>query len=88
MRPDPENFPRCDEDLESTEHALLHCPARQHARGRFPADLDLGSAWLTPKLLAIIGDFITHTRTGYPPTPPPLSPIIQPESRSASPPTF
>ena len=40
--------PRCEEEVEITEHALLRCPARQFARGSFPETLDLKSAWLTP----------------------------------------
>ena len=35
-RPDPGLCSRCEEEIETTEHALLRCPARQYARGPFP----------------------------------------------------
>jgi hypothetical protein len=41
--------------METVEHA---CPARQHARDRFPPNLNLAEAWLSPELLKIIGDSI------------------------------
>jgi hypothetical protein len=72
FRPDPANCPRCDLDLETTEHAILHCPERQYARDLFPKDLDLNLAWISPDQLKIIGDFIICTQTGYPPLPTPL----------------
>jgi hypothetical protein len=68
FRPDPLNCPRCDLELETTEHTILHCPERQYARDLFPKDLDLGLAWMSPEQLKIIGDFIIRTQTGYPPT--------------------
>ena len=43
-RPDPGLCPRCEEEIETTEHALLRCSARQYARGSFPETLDLKSA--------------------------------------------
>jgi hypothetical protein len=67
FRPDPANCPRCDLELETTEHAILRCPERQYARDNFPKDLHLASAWMSPEQLKIIGDFITRTQTGYPP---------------------
>jgi hypothetical protein len=85
MRPDPEYCPRCHEDFESTEHALLHCPARQHTRDQFPDDLDLASAWLTPDTLAIIGNFTTQTRTGYSSASPSKSPLSQTGSQPSTP---
>jgi hypothetical protein len=79
FRPDPANCPRCDLELETTEHAILHCPERQYARDLFPKDLDLNLAWMSPDQLKIIGDFITRTQTGYPPPPSPhLSPSPRP----------
>jgi hypothetical protein len=72
FRPDPTNCPRCDQELETPEHAILLCPERQYARDLFPKDLDLRLAWMSPDQLKIIGDFITRTQTGYPPPPSPL----------------
>ena len=42
-RPDPGLYPRCEEEIETTVHVLLRCPARQYARGSFPETLDLKS---------------------------------------------
>jgi hypothetical protein len=75
FRPDPANCPTCDLELETTEHAILHCPERQYARGLFPKDLNLALAWMSSKQLKIIGDFVTHTQIGYPPPPLPPSSI-------------
>jgi hypothetical protein len=58
-------------------HALLTCPERQYARIQFPPDLQLAKASLSPRLLKLIGEYISRTRTGYPPTPP-SSPILSP----------
>jgi hypothetical protein len=81
FRSDPTNCPRYDLELETTEHAILNCPERQYARDLFPKNLDLSLAWMSPKDLKIIGDFITRTQTGYPPPPsltlPPLTPVSQ-----------
>ena len=37
--------PRCEEKIETIGHALLRCPARQYARGPFPKNLGLKSAY-------------------------------------------
>ena len=43
-RPGPGLCPRCEEEIETTEHALLLCLARQYARESFPETLNLKSA--------------------------------------------
>jgi hypothetical protein len=53
--PEPQSCSRCDEELETIEHALLRYPARQYAKGRFSPGLGLATAWLSPSLLKIIG---------------------------------
>jgi hypothetical protein len=89
LRPDPANCPRCDLDLETTEHAILHCPERQYVRDLFPKDLDLDLAWMSPDQLKIIGDFIIRTQTGYPPPPtPPQSPPTPASQASPTPSTL
>jgi hypothetical protein len=82
VRPDPDSCPRCDEDLETVDHALLECLARQHARDRFPPNLTLAEAWSSPKLLNILGEYITRARTGCPPSPPPSPLLTSPASQA------
>ena len=83
-RPDPGPCPRCEEEIETTEHALLRCPARQYARGSFPETLDLKSAWYDTAAIEMLAAFVQRTLTAYPPgfippedvstpTPPPSS---------------
>ena len=38
-RPEPWRFPRCEEEVENTEHTILRCPAHQQARESFPETL-------------------------------------------------
>ena len=71
-RPDPGLCPRCEEEIETTEHALLRCPARQYARGSFPETLDLKSACYDTTTIEMLAAFVQRTLTAYPPgfTPP------------------
>ena len=71
-RPDPGLCPRCEEEIETTEHALLRCPARQYARESFPETLDLKSAWYDATATETLAKFVRRTLTAYPPgfTPP------------------
>ena len=46
---------------ETTENALLRCPARQYARGSFPKILDFKSAWY-----GATAKFVRRTLTAYP----------------------
>ena len=78
-RPDPGLCPRCEEEIETTEHALLRCPARQYARGPFPETLDLRSAWYDYTATEMLAKFVCRILRVSPPedsgTPnPPSSP--------------
>ena len=75
-RPDPGLCPRCEEEIETTEHALLRCPARQYARGPFPEALNLISAWIDATATEMLAAFVRRTLTAYPLgfTPPAISP--------------
>ena len=84
-RPDPGLCSQCEEEIETTKHALLRCPARQYARGSFPETLDLKSAWHDATATEMLAEFVRRTSTAYPPgftppevngtpTPPPLLP--------------
>ena len=66
-RPDPGLCPRCEEEIETTEHALLRCPARQYARGSSPETLDLKSAWYGATATELLAKFVRRTLTAYPP---------------------
>jgi hypothetical protein len=83
VHPDPEPCPLCNMELETMEHALLTCSARDYARDQFPPDLTLAEAWSSPDILKILGNYITYTRTGYPPSPP-SSPAPSPVSQTFS----
>ena len=80
--PEPGLCPRCEEEIETTEHAMLRCPVCQYARGSFPETLDLKSAWYDAEMLAT---FVQRTLTAYPPgfTPPEV--IGTPPPRPSSP---
>ena len=71
-RPEPGLCPRCEEEVETTEHAILRCPTRQYARGSFPETLDLKSAWHDATATEMLATFVQCTITAYPPsfTPP------------------
>ena len=63
---------RCEEEIETTEHALLRSPARQHARGPFPETLDLKSAWFDATAIGLLAEFVRRTLTACFRGPPPL----------------
>ena len=65
-RPEPGLCPRCEEEVETTKHALLRCPARQYVRGSFPETLDLKSAWYHATATEILAAFVGRTLTAYP----------------------
>ena len=71
-RPEPGLCPRREEEIETTEHALLRCSARQYARGSFPETLDLKSALYDSTATEMLAKFVRRTLTAYPPgfTPP------------------
>ena len=66
-RPDLGLCPRCEEEIEPTEHALLRCPASQFARGSFPETLELKSAWYEATTTEMLAKFVRRTLAAYPP---------------------
>ena len=66
-RPEPGLCPRCEEEIETTEHAILRCPARQYARRSFPETLDLKSTWYDATTIKMLTKFVRRTLTAYPP---------------------
>ena len=77
-RPDPGLCPQCEEEIETTEHALLRCPAHQYAR-RSPETLDLKPAWYDATATEMLANFVRRTFTAYPPG------FTSPENNSALP---
>ena len=63
--------PRCEIEPETFQHAILSCPARARDRDLLLKDLSsLGQGanlWSEPHLLRALGEYITTTRTGFPP---------------------
>jgi len=68
--PDP-TCPRCETEPETFQHAILSCPARTSDRDLLLKDVSsLGqdaSLWTEPHLLRALGEYITTTKTGFPP---------------------
>ena len=60
-QPEPGLCPRCEEEVETTENAILRCPTRQYARGSFPETLDLKSAWYDATVTEILAKFVRRT---------------------------
>ena len=63
--------PFCEEDDESFQHPILHCPAKAHPRlthlsgvGDIGPD---GPLWLLVPLLRGLAESLYATRTGFPP---------------------
>ena len=69
---DPDtSCPRCRSDIETFEHAILHCPARSSHRNRYleptlslQADSPL---WDNKEHLHALSQYLSATRTGFPP---------------------
>jgi len=63
--------PRCEVGPESFQHAILTCPARQQARDLLLKDVSSlahdATTWTDPLLIRALGEYITDTRTGFPP---------------------
>jgi len=63
--------PRCEIEQETFQHAILSCPARSRERDHLLKDVSsLGqdaSLWTEPHLLQALGEYITVTKTGFPP---------------------
>ena len=68
--PDP-TCPRCEIGPESFQHALLTCLARQRARDLLLKDVSSlahdVTTWTDPLLIRALGEYITDTKTGFPP---------------------
>ena len=83
--PDP-TCPRCETGPESFQHAILTCRARTRVRDHLLKDVfSLGhdvTISSEPYLIRALGEYITETKTGFPPgmlpdhsPPPSISPI-------------
>ena len=63
--------PRCKIEPETFQHAILSCPARARDRDLLLKDVSsLGqdaNLWTEPHLLRALGEYITNTKTGFPP---------------------
>jgi len=63
--------PRCGIEPESFQHAVLTCPARARVRELLLKEVSsLGHdapLWTEPHLIRALGDYISETRTGFPP---------------------
>jgi len=68
---DPTTGPRCYQDDESFEHAILKCPARpcnQDLLLKDVSSVDPGTKlWLNNSLLQALSQYILVTITGFPP---------------------
>jgi len=64
--------PFCEEDDESFQHPILHCPAKAHPRLTHLSGVDDigpdGPLWLSVPLLRGFAEYLYATRTGFPPT--------------------
>ena len=62
----------CEEDDESFQHPILHCPAKAHPRLTHLSGVDNigpdGPLWLSVPLLREFAEYLDATRTGFPPT--------------------
>ena len=87
---DPDtSCPRCRSDAETFSHAILHCPARSSPRDRYlEPNLSLSAdspLWDNKEHLHALSQYLSATRTGFPPemAPSPLpsrtsSPLLSP----------
>ena len=64
---------RCEEEIETSEHALLLCPACQYTRGSFTGTLDLKSSLYDHTATKMLAKSVRRTFPAYPSgfTPPP-----------------
>jgi len=62
--------PFCEEEDESFQHAILHCPAKAHPRLTHLSGVDDlgpdGPIFLTVPLLRGLAEYLYTTRTGFP----------------------
>jgi len=63
--------PRCEIEPETFQHAILSCPARTRDRDLLLKDVSsLGqdaNLWTEPQLIRALAEYISMTRTGFPP---------------------
>ena len=63
--------PFCEEEDESFQHAILHCPAKAHPRLTYLAGVDDigpdGPRWLSVPLLRGLAEYHSSTGTGFRP---------------------
>jgi len=63
--------PFCEEDHESFQHAILHCPSKACPRLSHLSGVDdIGPdspLWLSVPLLRVLAEYLFATRTGFPP---------------------
>ena len=52
------HHPRREEEIRTTEHAILRCLARQYARGSSPKALGLQSAWYDAAATEMLAEFV------------------------------
>ena len=68
--PDP-TCPRCGTEPETFRHAVLACPARARDRDLLVEDVSSlaqdATLWTDPLLVRALGEYITNTKTGFPP---------------------
>jgi len=68
--PDP-NCPRCETGPESFQHAILSCPARTRVQDLLLKDVSSmahdATTWSDPLLIRALGEYLTDTKTGFPP---------------------
>lgn len=59
--------PRCYEEDETFQHAILRCPHRKDARARFIPNLRSPDfIWSSPINTPLLAEYIQFTRTAYP----------------------
>ena len=74
--------PQCGTRPESFQHAILACPARTRVRDLLLRQVsslaDDATIWSDPLLIRALGEYITDTKTGFPPghAPRPLYPPL------------
>ena len=73
-RNSPKTCPFCEEDDETLEHAILHCPAKLDAHElHLPGADDVGNGsplWGSKDQIPGLAKYIQVTGTGFPPTMP------------------
>jgi len=70
QEPDP-TCPQCEAGPDSFQHAILTWPARKQVRDLLLRDVASlahdATTWSNPLLVQVLGEYITDTKTGFPP---------------------